>query len=441
MKISLLFLISIFVFSHSAHAFELGGTTRLSLMEARFIEAPPAPVQQDEIQFTLDHERRIALHDGETSRLGFEFHPFLYGTTVEGNRERQVVLDPRAGYFEWAGETIWVRAGTMTLKWEGTDGLNPMEIATQKDWSDPLNSQTRASAGFAIGRSGENVDIEAAFIPWQTRSLLPGERSAWLPRRATFPLRTDEFELRVPNEVAYRYGERESFHEPRKRNAAARVQVRTSYGDVAVGYYDGLADTPAIVPTLDVVPIQVNPKQIFELLNPVELVPVDYRVRTVAGFYSKALGPWILRLASRYDSPYRTDKEGRFNPDVPTWSQNTVLGVERTFEFSKVMLTGVLQYADVRVPESNSLLSVRDLFDQALLGGLRATFGDDWTLFVSGFYSSKTKSAFEKVDLSYRLSEHWKLSGAVELLDGPEDSLLGVYGRNDRAYVGVSAVY
>lgn len=421
------------IFVPSAHAAD--GTTRVSLLGLHFLNEVPPPVQRDELAFTLEHERRFDFVEKENTRFGFEFHPYLYGTSVEGNRERQVVLDPRAGYFELGLQENWLRAGFMTFKWEGTDGLNPMEIATMKDWSDPLNSQTRASAAVAMGSSGENYDVEAAYIPWQTRSLLPGEKSAWLPRRATFPLRTDEFELLLPAEVNYRYGDRQSLNDPRKHNYASRVQVRTSLGDIAVGYYEGLADTPAIVPTLNVVPVQVNPKLIFSLSNPVEVVPIDYRVRTVAGLYTKALGQWIVRLAARYDSPIGDDE------NIPSWSQNTVAGIERSFEIGPNTVTALIQGAWVRVPESNSLLSVRDIFNKAVLFGLRYPIGENWILVLSGFKSTQDASYFSKFDVSYRLNENWKLTAAAESIDGPPDSLLGVFGKNDRAILGLNAVY
>ena len=412
-----------------------GGTTRFSLSELHFVHDLPPPVQEDELAFTLEHERRFELIEKEDTRLGFEFHPYLYGTSVEGNRQRQVLLDPRSAYLELSFSQNWFRAGFMTFKWEGTDGLNPMEIATMKDWSDPLNSQTRASGAVAYGRSGENYDLEVAYIPWQTRSLLPGEKSAWLPRQATFPLRTDEFELLLPQEVNYRYGEHQSLNDPRKHNATGRFQLRTSFGDMAVGYYEGLADTPAVVPTLNVVPVQVNPKQIFSLLNPVEVLPYDYRVRTVSGLYSKPLGPWILRLAARYDSPIGDDE------NIPSWSQNTVAGFERSFDLGPNTITAILQAAWVRVPESTSLLSVRDVFNRTILLGLRYPVGENWVFVYSAMASTRDASYFTRLDGSYRLNDNWKLNGTLEAIDGPSESLLGVFGRNDRATIGISAVY
>jgi hypothetical protein len=430
----IVFLLFLFA-STNAAAQGFGGTTRLSLMDLRFLEETPAPVQQEEFTFTLDHERRIDFFQKESAGLAFELHPFLYGTSVKDNRERQVVFDPRSAYFDLTFSQNWFRVGYMTLKWEGTDGLNPMDIASMKDWGDPLNSQSRASAAVAYGRSGESYDFEVAFIPEQTPALLPGEKSAWLPRRATFPLRTDEFELLLPDEVNYRYAERTELDDARKNNVAARIQVRGSYGDAAVAFYDGLADTPAIVPTLDVVPIQVNPKQIFRLLNPVELRPIEYRVNTYAGFYSLPLGQWIFRVAARYDAPIGD------NPDIPSWSQNAVAGLERSFDIGKNTVTFILQGAWVRVPESPSLLSVRDIFNRTVLFGMRYPVGEDWSFLLGGFRSTRDDSYFVKLDASYRLSENWKVMGALESLDGPDESLLGVYGRNDRVMLGLSAVY
>jgi hypothetical protein len=418
------------VFSTSGRA-EEAGTARVTVRDAKFLQVSPFPVENDEVSFTTDDDRRFDL----SKKISFQFHPYLYGTTLKDRREQQVVLDPRSFYFDFEPTFAWLKVGFLTMKWEGTDGLNPMDIASMKDWSDPLLTETRASGAIAIGKSGDNYDIELAYIPLQTMWLLPGTKSPWLPRRFNFPLRTNDFEVRLPDKVEYHYTDDLELNNPRRNNIASRVQLRGALGDLALAYYDGLADSPAIEPTLDVTLIKGPPNPIYQLTSPANLTAVAYRVRTAAGFASHAFGQWIFRVSSRYDQPLGDDSH------LPEWSQNTVAGFERSFEIGSNTWTAILQGAWVRAPESASLLSVKDVFNQTVLFGLRAPMGENWTAMISGFKSTKDSSYYAKGELGYRFSDHWRTDGSLELLDGPSTTLLGVYGANDRAMISLSGVY
>lgn len=407
------------------------GTFRFSARDIQFLETQPQPVEANEGFFNAEYDKRFEL----TEKSALQFHPYSYASSLTGTRQQQFVLDPRAFYLEYAPTFGWVRAGYMTMKWEGTDGLNPMDIASMKDWSDPLSTESRASAALAVGKSGDRFDFEAAYIPFQTVWLLPGVRSAWLPRRLAFPLRTDAFEVRLPNRVEYRYAPTVELDGARLHNYTTRLQYRPGFVDLALAYYEGLSDAPALQPSLDVVPIQVTPKPIFQLLSPAEITPIAYRVRTVAGFASRTFGEWIFRAATRYDQPIGNDSR------VPSWSQYTVAGVERSFQVGDDTVTTLLEAAFVRAPEGPTLLSIRDVFHQTILFGLRFPHGENWLGTLSGFKSTRDSSYYAKFELGYRWSDHWRTDGTLELLDGPPESLPGVFGGNDRAMITVSAVY
>ncbi len=139
------------VIAASSHAAADDGTARITIRDVSFLAPQPYPVDQNEVNFTTDYDRRFDAAEG----VSFQFHPYLYGTTVEDRRQHSVVLDPRAFYLDLDPKFAWLRIGYMTMKWEGTDGLNPMDIASMKDWSDPLATETRASGAVAIGRRGD----------------------------------------------------------------------------------------------------------------------------------------------------------------------------------------------------------------------------------------------------------------------------------------------
>lgn len=423
-----LFIIILF-FLRIAWASE-AGTARVSVRDLQFFVSQIPPVESNEASFTADYDRRFEL----SKTLSLQFHPYVYGTSLEETREHRVQFDPRSLYLDYEKPFGWLKAGFLTMKWEGTDGLNPMDIASMKDWSDPLLTESRASAAIAIGRSGDSYDFELAYIPQQTLWLLPGVKSPWLPRRFSFPLRTDAVDLRLPNRIDYKYAPRVDLGNPLWNNFASRFQFRSEYGDVAFAYYDGLADSPALEPVLDVDFIATP--NVFQLRSPAQITPIAYRVRTASAFASKALGAWIFRASSRYDQPI-----GSNDSRLPEWSQYSVVGVERSIEMGANTVTALLETAFVRAPESQSLFSIRDVFNRAVLFGLRYPMGENWTTMISGFKSTRDTSYFAKAEVGYRWSDHWRTDFAVELLDGPPQTLLGVFGENDRAYVTLSSVY
>ena len=407
------------------------GTSRFLLRDAQFFTQPADDVPANEAFASIDFDKRFDF----SKSISVQFHPYAYAVTGYKTRQSRAVIDPRALYAEYAKNKNWVRLGYQTLKWEGTDGLNPMDVASMKDWSDPLQTETRASGAVSVGRSSDSYDFEVSYIPWQTLWLLPGEKSAWLPRRFSFPLRTDALEVRLPSRIDYRFADPLVIDEARSSNVAGRLQVRGGWGDIALAFYDGLSDAPALAPTLDVVPIQVSPKPIYQLLSPAEITPIAYRVRTVAGFASHAFGQWIFRGATRYDQPVGNDRR------IPSWSQYSVVGFERSFEFGDDTVTALVQAAFVRAPESATLLSIRDVFHQTILFGLRAPWGEKWLTTISGFKSTRDSSYYGKIEIGYRWSDHWRTDVAAEFLDGPPETLPGVFGANDRAFVTLTAVY
>lgn len=408
------------------------GTARVGIRDMQFFVPQIPPVQSNEASFTAEYEKRFDI----SKRFSLQFHPYVYGSSIEESREHQIQFDPRSIYLEIDRKFGWLKAGYLTMKWEGTDGLNPMDIASMKDWGDPLLTETRASAAVAVGKSGDNYDFELAYIPRQTMWLLPGVKSPWLPRRFSFPLRTTAYELRIPDRIDYRYTPLVEIQNPLDTNVASRLQLRfEGVGDFALAFYDGLSDSPALEPVLDVTAPNGYPPNTFLLMSPAQITPIAYRVRTVSAFVSRAFDAWIVRASSRYDQPIGHDTR------LPEWSQYSVVGVERSFDIGTNTVTALIEGAFVRAPESQSLFSIRDVFNHAVLFGLRYPMGENWTTMLSGFKSTRDTSYFCKLEIGRRFGDHWRVDLATELLDGPPASLLGVFGENDRAYVTLSGVY
>ncbi|MES2962797.1 MAG: hypothetical protein V4760_02830 [Bdellovibrionota bacterium] len=427
-ELALLILFATFSMS-AAQAGE--GSGRVSIEGLQTLTEQPAPVSSTEGRGEIEYNRRFTF--GE--KFSLRIHPYLYGNTVHQSWERPVTVDPRQLFLEYSHESFYARAGYDTLRFEGTDGVNPMDIASMKDLGDPLASPTRASGGLQLGYSGENTDFQIMYIPRQTESSLAGETSPWWPRRLTLPLRTESTELLLPERVEYKILSRREENEALSNNVTARLQFRSSYGDLAIAGFEGASEIPALHPILTATPVSIGAKSVFLLQSPVQIIPIDFRRRTVAGLISVPVSSWIFRVAARYDQPIGDSK------NVPTWSEQSVAGVEKTLEIGSNSVIVIVQGSWSRRPEGSSLLSLQDIFDRAILLGLRYPMGESWSFLASGFSNTKDGSWIAQATVSRRWENGWSVDAGWMGLEGPAGSLLGSFSENDRASLKVTRAF
>jgi hypothetical protein len=227
--------------------------------------------------------------------------------------------------------------------------------------------------------------------------------------------------------VGYEIDERQTLDNGLDHNYGVRVQLRGSAADLAVAFFEGAAEAPILRPVIDAVPIELSPRMIFLMLSPVHITPIDYRRRTVSGFVTKTWDQWIFRAASRYEQPLGSD------PRIPSWSQQTVAGVERGLDVAGDTVTLVVQGSWVHRPEDTNLISLQDIFDKALLLGTRWPLGEKWLAFFSGLHSFRDDSTLMQFELTRRWNDRMSSKLSVQTLDGPPESLLGNFADNDRA--------
>jgi len=391
----------------------------------------PAPVASGDTTSEAEYNQKFELNDV----LSIRFHPWARTSADPYAWSSQSTFDPREISISETADNAALKVGYFTLKWEGTDGLNPMDIASMKDWGDPLNTPTKASAGIQFSKSFEHFDFEISYIPWNTPSSLPGTNSQWLPRKDNLPLRSSTVQLNFPKdeEIGYSYDSRQTLNDAFHNNVAVRLQAHGDLGDAALEYFEGASDTPILKPNIFAEFASTGPNgTVITLSPPVRLIVYDYRRRTEALLLTKTLGQWILRLAMRYE-----DSVGDSNL-LPSWSQQTVAGIERSFDISGNTVTAVVQGAWNHHPDAG-LLAVQDVFDQALLLGLRWPVGEKITVMASGFRSFKEGSEFNQLQGSYRWNDHWSTDLYAQVLKGSSSSLLNIFADNSR--VGLNMTY
>lgn len=410
------------------------GTGHVSLGGTDQFVGQPTPTVRADAQAEFEFEQNFEL----SSTTNFHFHPWGRASTAPGVWQNQQDFDPREIDFGWQiSPEVLGRFGFFTLKWEGTDGLNPMDIATMKNFGDPLNSPTKASLGAQLSGTKGPIDWEVAWIPQQTSSAMPGGNSPWWPRKTSLPVKSSQEQLLLPDQVAYQFTSRQELNHALSNNIALRLQSHLESVDLAIASVEGAAQTPILQPVLDATLVGTPSADqiVLQLNSPVVIQSYDYRRRTTAASVGWTKGAWIFRAASRYDQSLGDSSL------LPGWSQQTVLGFERSLQFGNKSVTAIVQGAWSRHPQDGSLISVQDLFDRALLLGLRMPIGDDLTITVSGFKSDHDGSSYEQIESSYRWSDHWGTTATVQALQGPAMSLLGILRDNSRAGLKTSYAF
>lgn len=398
---------------------------------SRFATKPPVPVTAGE------GAARLNLNAGWKwgSNFRLKIQPWGRVSSEGGWGEWNPSGDAGESFVELKSGAIKIAAGSFVPKWEGTDGVNPMDIATMKDFRDPLRPDDLGSNGVKLSMAGESLSGEILYVPLQTRSRIPGYLSPWWPRRGQLPLQSETLELRLPERVDYRLLSHEEIDKALWNNAGLRLQYRGDGWDFSAAGFEGAAEMPTLrVSTVSLTPIALYPKEIYAL-NSVELLPIDYRRRTGAGAVTIASGTWIFRLAARHDQPLGDDSRR------PQWSQQTVFGVEKNIELSEQNLILVLQGTNGRRGDDGSLTTVADLFDRAVLFGGRWMIGERWSVNLSAVRDLKKKSSYDHFEISRRFAESYSVEVFADVLDGPEDSLLGLLGDRDRGGLRVSGAF
>lgn len=345
----------------------------------------------------------------------------------------RALLEPRETQLSWEPASIRWSAGFFSPVWEGTDGVNPMDIASVRDLRDPLRSSSRASAGVGFLWLPGDWHLEGFWVPRQTSALLPGVDGMWYPRGGELLLASDGIELRLPSETRFRFDENEVWNSALDNNVGFRLQSSFSSFEWGVAAFEGAAQTPLIfAKTLDVTPIELDPRQIFLLRSPVTLSRVDYRRRTGALRLVWSAESWIVRLAGRHDEAIGDDAR------KPGWSQLGVAGVEKNFFWDEATFTLLLQGAWSRREQGEAVLSLEDLLDRAVMAGFRWAPSENDQLFFSAFRETKQGGAFASLEYQRRLGDHWSASTGVDVIEGVEGTYLGLLRDRDRAKVSVT---
>ncbi|WP_413944757.1 hypothetical protein [Bdellovibrio sp. HCB-162] len=365
----------------------------------------------------------------------FYLKPTFIADPNNKSDEEKYFFDLSEAYIRYQTESFSIKAGNNIFTWGVTDGYNPLDVINSRQYFDPLHSRKLGATSLVYAHTFDNWDLEAVYIPKNRGSTMPGPQSRWLPREVFVPETPDnDIVLLLPKTLRYSYTSRQDLDHALDNNAALRIQRRGSFIDLGLTYFEGVASFPLVQPMVTGTIVQVSPKTVVQVDPDVVLNTKNYRIRQGGFTFVSNQWDFLFKYATAYTQSLGDDK------NLPGWTHENVLGFEKTFNIgSDAVLIAILQHSFISSErENDSNLSYTEIFRRAWMLGGRMTWKEVWNFSLLGLYDQIHGSNYEEVTLGRRFFDAWLVSLTASLIQGPSDTPLGVYEKNDSYTLSVS---
>lgn len=373
---------------------------------------------------------------GEQWRL--YFHPVFIANPDSKSEREKYYFDPSEAYLKFQKNVLTIQAGLNLITWGVTDGYNPVDVINSKQLFDPLRAKKIGALSLLVTESLPWFDYDFVYIPKARETILPGEQSRWLPREIFIPqVAENNLVLILPINIRYSYGRRETLNEALDNNLALRLQKTFSIFDLSLSGFDGLAGFPLIEPQVTGTILQVSPKTVVQVNPDIVLNIKSYRIRQggLSLVSHLAINQWDFLF--KYETSY-TQSLGDY-VNLPGWTHENVLGLEKTFNIPDGTVTGILQYSFLETQKQNdSNISLNEIFRKAWMLGGRLAWKELWTASLLALYDDVHASHFEEIRLDRRFFDTWTLSLTADFITGSRENPLGLYDKNDSYRLSLS---
>jgi hypothetical protein len=411
--------ILIFFQSAAWAEWKMGGSTGPYINAFQFSSRNNVPAQKAGIQLDLKLDKKFK------SNWRLRSDTWIRTDFKSPDKVEQLQWNLKNLYLQKKGGGLTYRIGFQTLSIDGPDLMNPADVIHSKNWIDPSAPVTLGSAGISLSQESGDWNWELFYVPSQTRPVLPGEHSPWLPRENRLPIESADTELRIPNDVNYQYLSPTELDDATKHNVTAKIQYKSDSFESQLVYFNGLSQNPFLLTEINATLIAVSPKQILLVDSPVKLRPLYYRHEAVAGTFVLPFESWAIRGGFNWLKPRQNDNR------VPSETSMAVVGIEKNIETSWGMVTGIVEHVRQRRLDENQISFLRSVMEDAWTVGLRIPWGDETSFLVGGIYDRVGRSSVYKGAITHRLSNSWSVEAGAQYLHGPTDTLLGIYRRYD----------
>jgi hypothetical protein len=362
-------------------------------------------------------------------RFRFEFNPWLQGDALTKSRSEKFQFETPKAAFSWRHKAQKLEVGISTMKWEGTDLINPMDLLHSKNFTDPLSSRTRGSPGMFYSNQIGNFSWDLAYIPRQMKAVLPGDNSPWWPRHFGLPVEHKDFKILLPERPEYRVMRGREWHHALDHNVGLRVQYHGDALDFSLAGFEGNSAMPVLLPDVTL-NFTATPNE-FLASSPIGIEPNHYRHRVAAAAAVVPVETWIFRLSGQYARNAGDDPEDI----LPSWAAVGVLAVEKPFSLGKREIRLILQGVASNREENGGVSVLSTLLKNSVMLGWRYPFTDEWTWTAAVFQELTGHSYFAHMAFNWNTSDRTKQELAGDLIGGQVGSALGTYERNDRIFL------
>jgi hypothetical protein len=327
-----------------------------------------------------------------------------------------------------------IQLGLNVHTWGDTDVFNPLDVVNPRRYWDPFQSEKIGTPALSVKRDFGDLFLEALYIPQQRKSLVPGEKSRWLPRDIyrvrTFAGFGTPTRLILPANLNYSYTDDVEVDKALSNNFALRAKFRLPNFDGTLMTYRGASPSPDVRPRFvsgSVVSIaggettfQADPNFVLQrAYYPVQVSGLSFTWATL-GILVKGAGAYTQVRNQRFDLPARV------------WE--SVLGLEKSLSLGSGSLTLLAQGTSVNrgdALDSNSV-SLARMFDRSAMGALRWSPSERWTVTASLLRDLKFKGSLWHFEAGWKFTDGWRADISGDFLSGRPETPLGTYARNDR---------
>jgi len=403
------------------------------------LEARSAYYQHDNIYdanaFTLESqlhfEKNWQLADNTTllfkPRLGFDKGNLYLGkaTLNEKNRSRSkfAVEELTLTYYM---NNLQLSVGKQVFSWGLGDMYNPSDHINPVDTLDPIDNQKLGQWSASLLYLGASSNLNLIYIPRRSASRLPEQDNRWF--RSLQALQTEASAQLgfIPSIDLLK-----QIDHHRSTIGAQIISGQWLSGwDVELSYLHSQDATGVYLPEL--------------VGSQLDLVRVFPRYDEVSVGLSTALGEYTFHGITTY----RKTKDNQKDDDYLTF----LVGARRTFyvpDFSNAIesveeVTLAMEYVKEKTSRHRDPSSayVNSGFGRtltnSLLMNLELKFSEDTLLKFGLIQNFDLQDSYVSAEFSHQLSDDFKVSVGLDLLNGTSDSLFGQWTKNDRLFLSSS---
>lgn len=351
----------------------------------------------------------------------------IHDIDAKSSQNRQQFL-PKNFFFQYQKGSYTLKFGTQLATISVTDFLNPFDVIHAKDFKNPTNPESMGSDGFSISRDSGEFIGSVLYIPLQRVGVLPAETSPWWPREKRLPIENSFVqEAALPASLEYQITGGEELQRARSNNWMIRGQWIFPRFESALQFYEGLAQDPHVFVTAN----STN----FILDSPVILTPFYYKHQVTSLSFNFLLESWNIKIAGNRSQALGSDSR------LPEAESSAVFAIEKNQEFKFGMLTWVFENTRQFRKSQNQISFLRSVFENAWILGSRIPIYDNHQVLIGLVYDSVGRSNLIRANYKYRVSDHWSVESEAQALQGPQETLLGLYEKYDQVSAKLSYIW